>query len=179
MFISYSPAEKKKALFFEFRTIIPLENHGFGDRPFLPFEVGRARANAMITLAWLKLTTWFGCGSAVNEPISAVLNQLANLNGLKGQLINLSSTLRRTGPGSFACVCKVCVLSVFNFWVCLPCVVTCLFPCLVLVLPCSRHVLSYVCLSMPCALLLLSVSPPLTCSQSPGLFVLLVSPVSC
>src|SRR4029434_5251994 len=35
----------------------------------------------------------------------------------------------------------------------------------------------YVCLSMPCALLLLSVSPPLTCSQSPGLFVLLVSPV--
>src|SRR4029434_2362751 len=40
------------------------------------------------------------------------------------------------------CFCKVCVLSVFNFCVCLPCVVTCLFPCLVLVLPCSRHVLS-------------------------------------
>lgn len=98
MFISYSPAEKKRALFFEFRTIIPLENHGFGDRPFLPFEVGRARANAMITLAWLKLTTWFGCGSAVNEPIFAVLNQLANLNGLKGQLINLASILRRTYP---------------------------------------------------------------------------------
>src|SRR4029434_8162138 len=75
--------------------------------------------------------------------------------------------------------CKVCVLSVFDFCVCLPCVVTCLFPCLVLVLPCSRHVLSYVCLSMPCALLLLSVSPPLTCSQSPGLCVSLVSPVSC
>src|SRR4029434_5106498 len=37
----------------------------------------------------------------------------------------------------------------------------------------------YVCLSMPCALLLLSVSPPLTCSQSPGLCVSLVSPVSC
>src|SRR4029434_4620524 len=92
MFISYSPAEKKRALFFEFRTIIPLENHCFGDRPFLPFEVGRARANAMISLAWLK------CGSPVNEPIFAVLNQLANLNGLKGQLINLASTLRRTGP---------------------------------------------------------------------------------
>ena len=98
MFISYSPAEKKRALFFEFRTIIPLENHGFGDRPFLPFEVGRARANAMITLACLKLTTWLGCGSAVNEPIFAVLNQLANLNGLKGQLINLASILRRTYP---------------------------------------------------------------------------------
>ena len=98
MFISYSPAEKKRALFFEFRTIIPLENHGFGDRPFLPFEVGRARANAMITLAWLKLTTWLGCGSAFNEPIFAVLNQLANLNGLKGQLINLASILRRTYP---------------------------------------------------------------------------------
>src|SRR4029434_11051750 len=28
-----------------------------------------------------------------------------------------------------------------------------------------------VCLSVPCALLLLSVSPPLTCSQSPGLCV--------
>src|SRR4029434_9888470 len=51
--------------------------------------------------------------------------------------------------------------------------------CLVLVLPCSRHVLSYVCLSMPCALFLLFVSPPLTCSQSPGLLVLLLSPVSC
>src|SRR4029434_3776962 len=38
--------------------------------------------------------------------------------------------------------CKVCVLSVSNFCVCLPCVVACLFPCLVLVLPCSRHVLS-------------------------------------
>src|SRR4029434_7199133 len=75
--------------------------------------------------------------------------------------------------------CKVCVLSVSNVCVCLPCVVACLFPCLVLVLTVSRHVLSYVCLSMPCALLLLSVSPPLTCSQSPGLFVLLVSPVSC
>ena len=74
---------------------------------------------------------------------------------------------------------KVCVLSMFNFCVCLPCVVTCLFPCLVLVLPCSRHVLFYVCLSMPCALLLLFVSPPLTCSQSPGLCVSLVSPVSC
>src|SRR4029434_9603135 len=35
-----------------------------------------------------------------------------------------------------------------------------------------------VCLSVPCALLLLSVSPPLTCSQSPGLCVSLVSPVS-
>ena len=98
MFISYSPAEKKRALFFEFRTIIPLENHGFSDRPFLPFEVGRARANAMITLACLKLTTWLGCGSAVNEPIFAVLNQLANLNGLKGQLINLASILRWTYP---------------------------------------------------------------------------------
>src|SRR4029434_8208308 len=51
----------------------------------------------------------------------------------------------------------------------LPCVVTCLFPCLVLVLPCSRHVLSYVCLSMPCALLLLFVSPPLTFDHSPCL----------
>src|SRR4029434_5687440 len=100
MFISYSPAEKKRALFFEFRTIIPLENHGFGDRPFLPFEVGRACANAMITLAWLKLTTSLGCGSAVNKPIFAVLNQLANLNGLKGQLINLASILRRTYPSS-------------------------------------------------------------------------------
>src|SRR4029434_10736723 len=80
MFISCLPAEKKRALFFEFRTIIPLENDGFGDRPFLPFEVGRARANAMINFA--------------------VLNQLANLNGLKGQLINLASTLRRTYPGS-------------------------------------------------------------------------------
>ena len=97
MFISYSPAEKKRALFFEFRTIIPLENHGFGDRPFLPFEVGRARANAMITLACLKLTTWLGCGSAVNEPIFAVLNQLANVNGLKGQLINLASALTTNG----------------------------------------------------------------------------------
>src|SRR4029434_5255098 len=48
---------EKKALFFEFRTIIPLENHGFGDRPFLPFEVGRARAIALISLAWLELTT--------------------------------------------------------------------------------------------------------------------------
>src|SRR4029434_10970832 len=57
MFISCSPAEKKRAFFFEFRTIIPLENHCFGDRPFLPFEVGRARAIAMITLACLKLTT--------------------------------------------------------------------------------------------------------------------------
>ena len=47
---------EKRALFFQFRTIIPLENHGFGNRPFLPFEVGRARANAMISLAWLKLT---------------------------------------------------------------------------------------------------------------------------
>src|SRR4029434_447652 len=100
MFISYSPAEKKRALFYEFRTIIPLENHGFGDRPFLPFEVGRARATAMITLAWLKLTTLLGCGSAVNEPICAVLNQLANFNGLKGQLINLASILRRTYPRS-------------------------------------------------------------------------------
>src|SRR4029434_279478 len=90
--------EKKRAIFFEFRTIIPLENHCFGDRPFLPFEVGCARANAPVSLAWLKLTTCFGCGSAVNEPIFAVLNQLANLNGLKGQLINLASTLRRTGP---------------------------------------------------------------------------------
>src|SRR4029434_3178925 len=98
MFISCSPAEKKRALFFEFRTIIPLENHGFGDRPFLPFEVGHARTYAMITLAWLKLTTELGWGSAVNEPIFAVLNQLANLNGLKGQLINLASILRRTYP---------------------------------------------------------------------------------
>src|SRR4029434_6219750 len=102
MFISYSPAEKKSALFFEFRTIIPLENHGFGDRPLLPFEVGRARAKAMITLACLKLSTGLGCGSAVNEPIFAVLNQLANLNGLKGQLFNLASILRRTYPW---CVC--------------------------------------------------------------------------
>src|SRR4029434_3169477 len=100
MFISYSPAEKKRALFFEFRTFIPLENHGLGDRPFLPFEVGRARANAMITLACLKLTPRVGCGSAVNEPIFAVLNQLANLNGLKRQLINLASILRRTYPRS-------------------------------------------------------------------------------
>src|SRR4029434_2149588 len=76
-------------------------------------------------------------------------------------------------------LCKVCVLSVFNFCVCLPCVVTCLFPCLVLVLPVPAMCFPYVCLSMPCALLLLSVSPPLICSQSPGLFVLLVSPVSC
>src|SRR4029434_9015562 len=98
MFISYSPAEKKRALFFEFRTIIPLENRGFSDRLFLPFEVGRARANARITLAWLKLHTLSGCASAVNELIFAVLNQLANLNGLKGQLINLASILRRTGP---------------------------------------------------------------------------------
>src|SRR4029434_8547510 len=102
MFISYSPAEKKGALFFEFRTIIPLENHGFGDRPFLPFEVGRARTNAPVSLAWLKLTTLIICGSAVNKPIFAVLNQLANLNGLKGQLINLASTLRRTGPDSYS-----------------------------------------------------------------------------
>src|SRR4029434_2697529 len=98
MFISCSPAEKKRALFFEFRTIIPLENHCFGDQPFLTFEVGRARAIAPISLAWLKLTTLIICGSAVNKPIFAVLNQLANLNGLKGQLINLASTLRRTGP---------------------------------------------------------------------------------
>src|SRR4029434_2977652 len=35
----------------------------------------------------------------------------------------------------------------------------------------------YFCLSMPCALLLF-VSPPLTCSQSPGLCVSLVPPVS-
>ena len=46
------------------------------------------------------------------------------------------------------------------------------FLCLVFVRPCSRHVLSCVCLFMPCALLLLSMSPPLTCSQSsPCLFV--------
>src|SRR4029434_5253675 len=78
------------------------------------------------------------------------------------------------------CVSLVSPVScLVNFCLCLPCVVTCLFPCLVLVLPFSRHVLSYVCLSMPCALLLLSVSPPLTCSQSPGLCVSLVSPVSC
>src|SRR4029434_10745233 len=70
----------------------------FGDRPFLPFEVGHARSNALISLALSRLTTEFGGGSAVNEPIFAVLNQLANLNGLKGQLINLASTLRRTGP---------------------------------------------------------------------------------
>src|SRR4029434_11182483 len=100
MFISCSPAEKKRALFFEFKTIIPLENHCFGDRPFLPFQVGHARANAMISLAWLKLPTGCGVGSAVNEPIFAVLNQLANLNGLKGQLINLASILRRTYPRS-------------------------------------------------------------------------------
>src|SRR4029434_588210 len=101
MFISCSPAEKKRALFFEFRTIIPLQNHGFGDRPFLPFEVGRARANAMISLAWLK------CGSPVNEPLFAVLNQVDKLNGLKGQLINLAPTLRRTGPRC-ACVYLRC-----------------------------------------------------------------------
>src|SRR4029434_10730041 len=35
----------------------------------------------------------------------------------------------------------------------------------------------FVCLFMPRALLLLTVSQPLTCSQSSGLFVLLVSPV--
>src|SRR4029434_10634975 len=46
---------EKRAPFFEFRTIIPLDNHCFGDRPFLPFEVGRARAIAVISLAWLKL----------------------------------------------------------------------------------------------------------------------------
>ncbi|MCI5121026.1 MAG: hypothetical protein D3908_07540 [Candidatus Electrothrix sp. AUS4] len=50
-------------------------------------------------------------------------------------------------------------MSVSNFCVCLPCVVTCLFPCLVLVLPCSRHVLSCVCLSVPCALLLAEINP--------------------
>ena len=50
-------AGKMTALSFIFSAIIPLENHGFGDRPFLPFEVGRARAKAMITLACLKLTT--------------------------------------------------------------------------------------------------------------------------
>ena len=110
MFISCSPAEKKRALFFEFRTIIPLENHCFGDRPFLPFEVGRARAIALISLAWLKLTTWFGCGSAVNEPIFAVLNQLANVNGLKGQLINLASTLTTNGAQSSS-------FSVFYDWI--------------------------------------------------------------
>ena len=55
--IACSEAEKMTALSFIFSAIIPLENHGFGDRPFLPFEVGRARANAMINLAWLKLTT--------------------------------------------------------------------------------------------------------------------------
>src|SRR4029434_8324344 len=93
MFISYSPAEKKRALFFEFRTIIPLENNCFGDRPFLPFEVGRARAIALISLAWLKLTTIFGFGLAFDKPIYPVLNQLANVNGLKGQLINLASAL--------------------------------------------------------------------------------------
>src|SRR4029434_2897628 len=42
--------------------------------------------------------------------------------------------------------CKVCVLSVSNFCVCLPCVVTCLFLCLVPLLPCFCHVLSCVCL---------------------------------
>src|SRR4029434_2814006 len=57
MFISCSPAETERTLFFEFRTIIPLENHCFGDRPFLPFEVGRVRAIALISLAWLTLTT--------------------------------------------------------------------------------------------------------------------------
>ena len=42
---------------------------------------------------------------------------------------------------------------------------------------CLCHVPSCCC---PCGLLLLPVSPPLTCSQSsPGLFVGLVSPVSC
>ena len=30
---------------------IPLENHGFGDRPFLPSEVGHARALALMSLA--------------------------------------------------------------------------------------------------------------------------------
>src|SRR4029434_9929773 len=105
MFISCSPVEKKRALFFEFKTIIPLENHCFGDRPFLPFEVGRARAISLINLAWLKLTTRFGCGSAVNEPIFAVLNQLANVNGLKGQLINLASTLTTNGPQVSGVMC--------------------------------------------------------------------------
>ena len=88
---------EKIALFFEFRTIIPLENHCFVDRPFLPFEVGRARAIALISLPWLKLTTWFGGGWAIDKPIFAVLNQLANVNGLKGQLINLASTLTTNG----------------------------------------------------------------------------------
>ena len=57
--------------------------------------------------------------------------------------------------------CKVCVLSVSNFCVCLPCVVACLFPCLVLVLPCSRHVLSlclFVCAM--CPLVVVRVSTP-------------------
>src|SRR4029434_9312536 len=57
--------------------------------------------------------------------------------------------------------CKVCVLSVSNFCVCLPCVVACLFPCLVLVLPSSRHVLSlclFVCAM--CPLVVVRVSTP-------------------
>src|SRR4029434_1691342 len=43
-----------KILSLSLGAMIPLENHCFGDRPFLPFEVGRARANALISLAWLK-----------------------------------------------------------------------------------------------------------------------------
>src|SRR4029434_11252874 len=57
--------------------------------------------------------------------------------------------------------CKVCVLSVSNFCVCLPCVVARLFPCLALVLPCSRHVLSlclFVCAM--CPLVVVRVSTP-------------------
>src|SRR4029434_228163 len=49
-----------------------------------------------------------------SDLIFAVLNQLANLNGLKGQLINLASILRRTYPwAATMCVCvcvSVCVI---------------------------------------------------------------------
>ena len=121
MFISCSPAEKKRALFFEFRTIIPLENHCFGDRPFLPFEVGRARAIALISLAWLKLTTWFGGGWAVDEPIFAVLNQLANVNGLKGQLINLASALTTNGAQIFTSVLTIFSVIFSRLWFSLYC----------------------------------------------------------
>ena len=53
--IACSEAEKMTALSFIFSAIIPLENHGFGDRPFLPFEVGRARANAIYKFSLVEI----------------------------------------------------------------------------------------------------------------------------
>src|SRR4029434_10443054 len=53
-----------------------------------------------------------------SDLIFAVLNQLANLNGLKGQLINLASILRRTYPCSSV---QKCVLPLRLF--------VCLFVC--------------------------------------------------